>query len=519
MHSRRSDGTGTLEEIAEAAAAASLRFVIVTDHGDGTRAPEPPTYRSGVLLLDGVEISTTDGHYVAFGLSEAPYKLGGTAEAVAEDVRRLGGLGFAAHPDSNKAELRWTADKVDIDGMEWLNADTEWRDELWRSLGTGLLTYPFRPAETLASLIDRPTLTLARWAELSDRARVVALAGADAHARLGFGSGREPYDDRVVARVPSYVAAFRTFSNHLTLPRPLVGQAGADAATVREAIASGRVFTTLDGLGASGPFEFTGASGSTRVHAGDYLEISGPVLLEGRIAVPSPAALTVYRGAQAVYQTGEPHFRIDVGNTPGAYRVEATLVGRGRAGVPWLLSNPVYVGLRARHAAAQRKRRPAVSVQAPMDIGAWSREVSEGSRSEFQGATGSSASTRGQWRFALSSISTSGAPYAALRFPVGQPAVEFDRVLLSVQSRRPMRLWLQLRSPDGGQRWGRTFFVDGEARQVTIFLDELRALGGAPALSPENLAQVDSLLLVADLLHHVPGGSGEVVVGDVLLAR
>ena len=53
VHTRRSDGTGTMETVAEAASAAGLKFVIVTDHGprvslgdnfEGIRPPDPPTY-------------------------------------------------------------------------------------------------------------------------------------------------------------------------------------------------------------------------------------------------------------------------------------------------------------------------------------------------------------------------------------------------------------------------------------------------------------------------------------------
>ena len=36
VHSSRSDGTGTVDEIAAAAARAGLQFVIITDHGNGT---------------------------------------------------------------------------------------------------------------------------------------------------------------------------------------------------------------------------------------------------------------------------------------------------------------------------------------------------------------------------------------------------------------------------------------------------------------------------------------------------
>src|SRR5574341_1149335 len=63
VHTSRSDGTGTPDEIAAAAAHAGLQFVIFTDHGNGTRAPDRPQYRHGVLCLDAVEISTAEGHY------------------------------------------------------------------------------------------------------------------------------------------------------------------------------------------------------------------------------------------------------------------------------------------------------------------------------------------------------------------------------------------------------------------------------------------------------------------------
>src|ERR1051325_6693980 len=64
IHTIRSDGRGTPESIAAAAARAGLKFIITTDHGDATRRPDPAVYRSGVLCLDGVEISSDGGHYI-----------------------------------------------------------------------------------------------------------------------------------------------------------------------------------------------------------------------------------------------------------------------------------------------------------------------------------------------------------------------------------------------------------------------------------------------------------------------
>lgn len=147
VHTERSDGTGTVEDVARAAEAAGLDFVLLTDHGDGTRPPMPPSYRHGVLVIDGVEISTTGGHYLAAGIPTSPYPLGGLPADVIEDVRRLGGFGMAAHPDSPKAELRWRDWQAPFDGIEWLNADSAWRDERRAPLARVMLTYWVRAPE------------------------------------------------------------------------------------------------------------------------------------------------------------------------------------------------------------------------------------------------------------------------------------------------------------------------------------------------------------------------------------
>jgi hypothetical protein len=184
VHSTESDGGGDKPSIAAAAARAGLQFVIFTDHGDATRQPDPPRYIDGVLCLDAVEISTSEGHYVALDMPRAPYPLGGAAAAVVEDVERLGGFGIAAHPDSPKPALRWTADDLPVDGVEWLNADSEWRDETRFTRARAALGYLMRPADALASLLDRPP-TLARWDRWSAARPIVSLAAADAHGGIG----------------------------------------------------------------------------------------------------------------------------------------------------------------------------------------------------------------------------------------------------------------------------------------------------------------------------------------------
>jgi hypothetical protein len=509
VHSARSDGTGTLDQIAAAAAAAGLDFVIVTDHGDGTRAPEMPAYRLGVLVIDGVEISTRYGHYVAVGVTQAPYPLAGHPRAVIEDVRRLGGVGFVAHPGSPKTALQWSDWEAPFDGIEWLNADSEWRDEFWGSLGRVLLTYAFRPTETLASLLDRPESVLAQWDRLTHIRRVPALAGADAHARLGWRQGSDPYEDYVVARVPSYEASFNAFRTHVILSRPLSGDAAADAAAILEGVREGRMFTSADGIAALGRFEAKAISGGAVARPGEYLELQGTAAIAATVDGPPGTTISVMRDGERLYESGDNVLRLDLGATPGVYRLEARLPPHLRTSdVPWVLANPFYVGMRARHdaaAAADVGVLPTTNASA-IHPALWRAEASEHSTSR-PAATTMLGVPAVEWRFSIMPGARRD-QYTAIATAVDRMA-SFARLRLQVISDLPRRVWVQLRisRTPAGERWGTTFYADQTRSIVDLPLAAFQPVG---PVSTERipLDQVDTLLIVVDTLNSRPGASG-----------
>ena len=176
--------------------------------------------------MDAVEISTSGGHLVAVDLPQTPYPLGGEPGDVAEDVARLGGMGIVAHPESQKPELRWRDWSTVFGGMEWLNADSEWRDEPVPRLVRTCLQYPFRPPETMASLLDRPVENLKRWDALAPGRRIVALAGSDAHARLDPWAGDDHGDRAGGFSFPSYEQSFRAFAIRVELDAAAGRQGG-----------------------------------------------------------------------------------------------------------------------------------------------------------------------------------------------------------------------------------------------------------------------------------------------------
>src|SRR6185295_17590226 len=130
----------------------------------------------------------------------------------------LGGFGIVAHPDSPKLELRWREWSAPFDAIEMLNPDTSWR--IWAQ------EPGWRPKQKLC-------------AALAQRRRVVAVAGADAHAKLVLRNA-DPGEGSLALPLPGYESAFRLLSVHVRPERALSGNPSDDGPVVIRAIRAGR---------------------------------------------------------------------------------------------------------------------------------------------------------------------------------------------------------------------------------------------------------------------------------------
>jgi hypothetical protein len=531
IHTNRSDGQSSPDEVAAAAAKAGLKFLVFTDHGDGSREPDPPTYRSGVLCLDGVEISTTGGHYVAIGLGKAPYPLAGEPRDVVADVRRLGGFGIAAHPDSPKAELRWADWSVPIDGLEMINPDTSWRVHMleggWRPrfrLLRALFTYPFRGAETIASLLTPSQELEERWTALAAERRVVGVAGVDAHAKLAL-LGSDPGSDRYSLPVPSYESSFRVLSVHVHPSAALTGVARADADLLVQAIRSGRLYTAVDAWAAPPVFEFTAMNRSGQARGGDILPVGGPVSLHIRSNAPAGFLATVWRGSEPLTTNkADVDFTLPVDDRQAVYRVE--IRDRNRPESPaWIISNPIYVQANAGHATGTSAdtSAPSGSKAQPLFDGrstaGWTKEGDQTSVTaidQVQMVSGSEL----RLRYGLSGGSSVGQfSGAAVETPDGVAA--FDRVAFTIRAEHPMRLSVQVRTEEQGvppERWQRSVYVDATDGSRTVSFDDMRPVGATR--TPQAVRKnVRAIMFIVDTTNTKPGASGRVWLKDVRLEQ
>ena len=519
VHTDRSDGTAPVDDVLRSAAGAGLQFVIVTDHGDGTRAPDLPDYRNGVLYIDAVEISTGNGHLVALGLPKTPYPLAGEGRDVVEDIHRLGGMAIAAHPGSPKPELRWTDWDSPLDGLEWLNADSEWRDERAWTLARALVTYPFRPPQALALLLDRPEPILRQWDALTQRRRTTAVAASDAHARVGVRSLGEPYDSAGSLHFPAYANSFREFS--IALPEvTLTGNAETDARGVIDAIRGGRVYSIVDAFGGPAAVRLVATSTTGTASMGDQLPVAGPVHLHVDAQAPDDATITLFRDGASVATARGSRLDHDAPAAPGVYRVEIGLPNApGTPPVPWVLGNPVYVGrdVESPVTAPQAAPRTFMTLYGGGPARGWRTEKSAASDAALD-VIGALGGTQLLLRFAISGT-TGESPYAAFVVPATPAIAMYERLVFTARAARPMRLSVQLRSPGGeGERWRRSVYLDSTPRRVDVAFDDFRPVGSTGASRPE-LSKIDSILFVVDTINNKVGSNGQIQVSDIRYAR
>ncbi|MFW5929122.1 MAG: PHP domain-containing protein, partial [Halobacteriota archaeon] len=139
VHSGSSyDGEGSVDEILDAAEESGLDVVAVTDHDEidaSLEAVEEAVERD-VVAVPGVEVSSADGHVLAWNVRERPRR-GRPVEDTVDEIRDLGGVAVIPHPFQR---LRHGVGGVeDCDAVEVYNSRllTGWSNRQARRFASG----------------------------------------------------------------------------------------------------------------------------------------------------------------------------------------------------------------------------------------------------------------------------------------------------------------------------------------------------------------------------------------------
>jgi hypothetical protein len=343
MHTPYSDGTGSHEEIAQAALRAGIDVVIVTDHNVWVDGPEG-YYQDGdqrVLLLVGEEIHDRTrvpqkNHLMIFGVDEELSQFAEDTQELIDKANELGGVSFIAHPvdpealDFGEEDLSWVDWEVKgYTGIELWNHMSEFKGLLENKLKA--IYYAYNPQKIGHG--PYPDV-LVKWDELTASGQqVVAVGGSDAHA---MNASMGPLK-RVLF---PYEFHFQAVNTHIITPDPLTGDPVRDRKAVIEALRSGHAYVGYDLPATTRGFRYTAHGMSKSVWMGDEISSEHGVTLQ--IRLPQRAECNLVKDGKVIQTWTDRDVTSYITTEPGVYRVETYIPYHGkRRG--WIFSNPIYV--------------------------------------------------------------------------------------------------------------------------------------------------------------------------------
>lgn len=355
MHTPYSDGEKWHAEIAEAAIAAGLDFIIVTDHNvwvDGVEGYyENESGR--VLALVGEEVHNPRrrpqaSHFLVYGAEREMSPCAADPQQLIDATKAAGGYGFLAHPHEkdlpivNEPNLGWHDWGIDgFTGLEIWNYMSCFKNRLAEQLERLPLKSPLLGKLTAVRMALNPEKyisgpepeTLALWDKLLAKGKQIAAVGnSDAHGTpMRFGPIR-----RIIY---PYEFLFRAVNTHISTAEPLNGDLRRDKRLILDAIGKGRAWIGYDMAHSTSGFRFTG-QGVNKGSMGDKVQLGVGATLQVRTPTKANIRL-IWQGdvvAEVRNGTNLTHIPVEA----GAYRVECTIPYMG-AERGWIYSNPIYL--------------------------------------------------------------------------------------------------------------------------------------------------------------------------------
>ena len=343
MHTIHSDGSGSHQDIADAAINAGLDAVIVTDHNKLV-IEEEGYYTAGdrnVLVLVGEEIHDPErnpqkNHLLVFGVQRELSGIAQDPQKLINAVNKSNGLSFLAHPTDpaaplfNQGDYSWVDwDVRKFTGMEIWNGFSEFKTLLQSK--SAAVWFAYLPKRIARGPLNK---TLNIWDDLTTRGlKIVAIGGSDAHAmsrKMG------PFRRTVFP----YLFHFLAVNTHLLIDRSLTADVQKDKDLIYDALRKGHGFVGYDLPFPTRGFRFKGNGKNREAIMGDEISLSDGITLQ--ITLPKSGECVLIRNGIIVktWQNRES-CTYSVKET-GVYRVEAYLPYKGRRR-GWIFSNPIYI--------------------------------------------------------------------------------------------------------------------------------------------------------------------------------
>jgi hypothetical protein len=260
---------------------------------------------------------------------------------------------------------------------------------------------------------------------------------------------------------------------------------------------------------------FFAESGGVTARQGDNLALRGRVSIRADSNTPPGGSIVLIRNGEIVHTSPGSSLAWE-DDRPGVYRIEASaLSAPGEPPLPWLISNPVYVGMEPRDMRDQAA--PPASARLVLPAGSWRIEKDPASTGSFEITEGQGGVHR---RFSFQLGHGGVSPFVALATSDVGPLRDATRLAFRAGATRPLRLSIQVRTVEGRTepRWQRSVYLDTAPRDITVTFADMRVAGSAER-RPFDPARIESLLLVIDTINARPGDGGDVWIEGLRTER
>jgi len=333
---------GGFREIISAAQANKIDFVVMTEHALSEFDTATMTLKGlhgGVLFINGNEINTGSGRLLIIPGDEL--EMLGSFSTVEQIERRpeRNLLQVVAYPEEFK---RW--DSQTYEGVEVYNVFTNAREiNPVAMFFDGLWSYRSYPHLLFANFYGRPTANLNLWDQsiAGSGRRLVALAGNDSHANIGFELMDSTGKRLLGLQLDPYERSFRLVRMHVVTP--LVHDHVLKPDRLLAAISAGNCFIGFDIFGDTTGFRYGAIDGNESKIMGDEITLDDEVRLSA--SLPVAGQIVLLKDGAVIQETANTRSMEYVAKERGSYRVEAYLpqLGKPVGEQPWIISNPIYV--------------------------------------------------------------------------------------------------------------------------------------------------------------------------------
>lgn len=507
MHSIFSDGKGTIDDITKAASQLKLDFVILTDHGEpNIKSSRSTSWLNNVLLIGGSEFSLNSGHLAALGYKIPDYIFPPEPQEAINEVIDDDGVCFISHPFDDK--IPWTDwDIKDFTGLEVLNSYSSARKTSILNLLLFPLQYTFNSSYALMKTIQYPEENIRKLDSLCSTGKYYAIYALDCHAKL-------PISKNFQLNFPSYKAMFKIFNIYVKIDKEIEKDPYKSASTIISSLRRGDFFNVIESIAPANGFEtYFITSNRERIEMG-----SSTNSIHGKMIIKLPfnfeTNIIVKRDGK-IYKKIQNNLkhRLEIHvKKPGVYRSEIFVINNKFNKIPWIFTNPFFIGYRKtfQDKIKHNLRKSLVDREGFFKIE--NNKLSMGSLTYNRNSKGELITT---FKFNLKKETEKKDFWSVISNRNRFDFSRFKGFLFETRSNKKMRFWIEFRTKTkSSETWYRhSFLSDKEWGKIQIPFEKFYVIFGNKT-SPE-LNSISSIFFSINNANAFSGTQGTIYLKNI----